>query len=105
MLSIQKCPTDKTGLEYTTSTSDIPSTFKTLCVKPTVPEPPPACMDKGKAVIGRDVPAITEPTQIPPTKRKPPICHHCGLSCPTQVSTPPCSEIEGQEGATMESYI
>jgi hypothetical protein len=49
-------------------------------VEPTVPEPPPTYMEKGKAVIGRDVPAVAEPTQIPPTKREPPICHHCGLN-------------------------
>jgi hypothetical protein len=51
-----------------------------MFVKPTVPEPPPTCMDKREAVIGRDVPAVAEPTQIPPNKRKPLICHHCGLS-------------------------
>jgi hypothetical protein len=60
MLSVQKSPTDKTGLRYVASTSDIPSTSKTAFVKPTVPELPPACMDKGKAVIGGDVPAIAE---------------------------------------------
>lgn len=60
MLSVQKSPTDKTGLGYVSSTSDIPSTFKTVFVKPTVPELPPACMDKGKAVIGGDVPAVAE---------------------------------------------
>jgi hypothetical protein len=45
MLSIQKCPTDKTGLGYVALTSDIPSTSKTVFVKPTVPEPPPALVD------------------------------------------------------------
>jgi hypothetical protein len=78
MLSVQKSPTDKIGLGYVASTSDISS--KTVFVKPTVPEPPPACMDKGKAVIGGDVSAVVEPTQMPPTKREPPICHQCGLS-------------------------
>jgi len=52
MLSIQKCPTDKTGLGYVASTSDIPSTSKIVFVKPIVPEPPPAFVDKGKVVIG-----------------------------------------------------
>jgi hypothetical protein len=80
MLSVQKSPTEKTGLAYVASTFDIPFTFKTVFVKPTVPKPPPACMDKGKAIIGGDVPAVAEPTQMPPTKREPPICHDCGLS-------------------------
>jgi len=59
MLSIQKCPTDKTGLGYVASTSDIPSTSKIVFVKPTVPEPPPACVDKGKAIIGGEDPVGT----------------------------------------------
>jgi hypothetical protein len=80
MLSVQKSPTNKTGLGYVASTSDIPSTSKTVFVKPTVPELLPACMDRGKAIIGGDVLTITEPTQKPPTMRGPPICHHCGLS-------------------------
>jgi hypothetical protein len=42
MISIQKCPIDKTRLGYVASTSDIPSTSKTVFVKPTVLEPPPA---------------------------------------------------------------
>jgi hypothetical protein len=49
MLSIQKCPTDKTGLRYVpSSTYDTPSTSKTILVKPVIPEPPPSCVDKGK---------------------------------------------------------
>jgi hypothetical protein len=80
MLSIQKSPTDKTGLGYVAFTSDIPSTSKTIFVMPTVPEPPPACMDKGKAAIGGDVLVEAKPTQMPLTKRKPPKCHHYGLS-------------------------
>jgi hypothetical protein len=51
-----------------------------MFVKPIVPEPPPACVDKGKAVIGRDVLVVAKPTQKPPTMRGPPICNHCGLS-------------------------
>jgi hypothetical protein len=62
MLSIQKCPANKTGLGYVAFTSYIPSTSKSVFVKPTVPEPPPPCMKKGKVVIGRDVPAVAEPT-------------------------------------------
>jgi hypothetical protein len=80
MLSIQKSPTDKTELGYVASSSNIPSTSKTVFVKPTILEPPSACMDKGNEVIGGDVPATTKVTQKLPTIRRPPICHHCGLS-------------------------
>jgi hypothetical protein len=62
MLSVQKSPTDKTGLRYVASTSDIPFTSKTVFVKSTIPQPPPACMDKGKVVIGGDVSAVAEST-------------------------------------------
>jgi hypothetical protein len=55
MLSIQKSPTDKTGLEHVASSSNIPSTSKTIFIKPTVPKPPSTCMDKGKEVIGGDI--------------------------------------------------
>jgi hypothetical protein len=41
MLSIQKCPNDKTGLGYVAPSSDIPSSSKTVFVKPPVLEPPP----------------------------------------------------------------
>jgi hypothetical protein len=37
-------------------------------------------MDKGKAVIDGDIPAVTKPTQKPPTMRGLPICYHYGLS-------------------------
>jgi len=63
MLSIQKSPTNKTGLGYVAHPSDIP-------------EPPLTIVDKGNDVIGGDIPII----QKPPTIRRPPICHHCGLS-------------------------
>jgi len=78
MLSIQKSPTDETGLEYVASTSNIPSTSKTVFVKPTVRKPSITCMDKGKEVIGGDVLAVAKATQKPPTIRGPPICHHYG---------------------------
>jgi hypothetical protein len=55
MLSIQKSLTDKTGLGYVASPSDIPSTSRTVFVKPTVPEPPTIIRDKRKEVIGGDV--------------------------------------------------
>jgi hypothetical protein len=37
-------------------------------------------MDKGKEVIGGDVPAIANATQKLPTIRRPLICNHYGLS-------------------------
>jgi hypothetical protein len=76
MLSIQKSPTDKTGLGYIAPPSNIPSTFRNVFVKLTVPEPPLTIVDKGKDVIGGDIPI----TQKPPIIRRPPICHHYGLS-------------------------
>jgi chromosome segregation ATPase len=48
MLSIQKSPNDKNGLWYVASSYDIPSSSKTVFVKPTVPELPPAVEDKQK---------------------------------------------------------
>jgi hypothetical protein len=76
MLSIQKSPTDKTGLGYVAHASNIPFTSKTVFVKPTVLEPPPTVEEKGKDKIIGDVSGA----QKPPTIRKSPICHHCGLS-------------------------
>jgi len=80
MLSIQKSPTDKTGLGYVAPSSDIPYTSRIVFVKPTVPEPPSVGLDKGKEVIDGDVPASAIVTQKPHIIRRPPICHHCGLS-------------------------
>jgi hypothetical protein len=52
MLSIQKCPTDKTGLEYVPpSTSETLSTSKIVFVKLVIPESPLSCVDKGKTVM------------------------------------------------------
>jgi hypothetical protein len=48
-LSIQKSSTDKTGLGYVASTSDIPSTSKTVL------KPLTTYVDKGKDVIGGGV--------------------------------------------------
>jgi hypothetical protein len=73
MLSIQKSPTNKIGLGYVAYSFDIHSTSKTIFIEPTV-------LDKGKEVIGGDVPASAKATQKPPTIRRPPICHHYGLS-------------------------
>jgi hypothetical protein len=76
MLSIQKSPTDKTRLGYIAPPSDIPSTSRIVFVKPTVPEPPLTVMNKGNDIIGGDIPGTPKPITI----RRPPICHHCGLS-------------------------
>jgi hypothetical protein len=79
MLSIQMCPTDKTGLGYVPpSTSDIPSTSKTIFVKPIIPESPPSVVDKGKTVMDGEVPVIPQPPAKLPIKRKPLTCHQCG---------------------------
>jgi len=75
MLSIQKSLIDKTGLGYLAPPSNIPSTSRTVFVKPTIPKPPFTVVDKGKDIIGGDILI----TQKPPTIRQPPICHHCGL--------------------------
>jgi hypothetical protein len=76
MLSIQKSPTDKTGLGYVAPPTNTSSTSRTVFVKPTVPDPPPIIEDKGKDKLNGDVPG----TQKPPSIRRSPICHHCGLS-------------------------
>jgi hypothetical protein len=76
MLSIQNSPTDKTGLEYVAPPFDIPSSSRTVFVKPAVPEPPPTVEDKGKDKINGDVTS----TQKPPSIRNSPIYQHCGLS-------------------------
>jgi len=76
LLSIQKSPTDKTGLGYVAPSSDAPSSSKNVFVKTTVQEPPPTVEDKGKDKVNDDVPGTQEPHPI----RRPPICHHCGLS-------------------------
>jgi hypothetical protein len=88
MLSIQKSPTDKTGLGYVAPPSNIPSTFKTVFVKPAIPEPPPTIEDKGKDQINGHVLG----TQKPPSIKKFPICHHCGLSGHVR---PQCSLLKG----------
>lgn len=56
MLSIHKSRTDKTRLGYVAPFSNISSTSRTVFVKPTVPEPPLTIMDKGRDVIGGDIP-------------------------------------------------
>jgi len=76
MLSVQKSPSDKTGLGYEAPSSDAPPTSKTVFVKPAVPEPPPTVEDNGKDKVNDDVTGTQKPHSI----RRPPICHHCGLS-------------------------
>jgi hypothetical protein len=56
MLSIQKSPTDKTGLGYVAPPTNTPSTSKTIFLKPAVPDPPPIAEDKRKDKINDDVP-------------------------------------------------
>jgi hypothetical protein len=85
LLSIQKSPTDKTGLGYVA-----PSSSKTVLVKPTVLEPPPTVEDKGKDKVNDDVPGTQEPHSI----RRPPICNHCGLSGHVH---PQCSLLKEQK--------
>jgi hypothetical protein len=77
MLSIQKCPTDKTGLGYV-PTSNTPSTSKTIFVKPVIPDSPPPRVDKGKIVMEEEGPVNSQPLLKLPIRRKPPTCHHCG---------------------------
>jgi hypothetical protein len=90
MLSIQKSPTDKTGLGYVAPSSDAPSTSKTVFVKPTIPEPPPIAEDKGKDKINDDVPGTKKPYSI----RRSLIWHHCGLSGHVR---PQCSLLKAQK--------
>jgi hypothetical protein len=90
MLSIQKSRTNKTSLGYVVPLSDIPSTSKTIFVKPIVPKPPPTVEDKGKDKINGDVP----PTQKLPTIKRSPICHHCGLNWHVR---PQCSLLKAQK--------
>jgi hypothetical protein len=90
MLSIQKSPNDKTGLGYVASSSDVPSSSKTVFVKPTVPELPPTVEDKQKEKVNDDVPGTQEPHSI----KRPPIYHHCGRSGHVQ---PQCSLLKAQK--------
>jgi hypothetical protein len=73
MLSIQKCPTDQTGLSYVP-----PSTSQNIFVKLVIPESPPSCVDKGKTVMEGEFPSIPQPLAKLPIRRKPPTCNHCG---------------------------
>jgi hypothetical protein len=95
MLSIQKSPTDKTSLGYVASSSDAPSSSKIVFVKPTVPEPPLIAEDKGKDKVNDDVLGTQKPHSI----RRPPICHHYGLSGHVR---PQCSLLKSQKAKTKK---
>jgi hypothetical protein len=90
MLSIQKSPRDKTGLGYVASSSDVPSSSKTVFVPPTVPELPLVIEDKQKEKVNDDVPG----TQQPHSTRRPHICHHYGLNGHVR---PQCSLLKAQK--------
>jgi hypothetical protein len=89
MLSIQKSPTDKTGLGYVAPPTDTPSTSRTVFVKSGVPDPPHV-EDKGKDKLNGNV----QGTQKPPSIRRSPICYHCGLSGHVR---PQCSLLKAQK--------
>jgi hypothetical protein len=95
MLSIQKSPTDKTDLRYVAPPTDTLSTFKTVFVKPAVPEPPPIAEDKGKDKINDDVPGTKKTHSI----RRSPISHHWGLS---EHVRPQCSLLKAQKVKTKK---
>jgi hypothetical protein len=95
MLSIQKNPTDKTGLGYVALPSDIPFASMTVFVKPAVLEPLTTVEDKGKDRINGDIPG----TQKPPSIRKSPICRHYGLSGHVR---PQCSLLKAQKAKGQE---
>jgi siderophore synthetase component len=61
MLSIQKSPTDKTGLEYVAPSSDTHSTSRTIFVKPAVLDPPPTVENKGKTSLMEMFRALRSP--------------------------------------------
>jgi hypothetical protein len=63
---------------------------QTVFVKPTVPELPLADEDKQKEKVNDDDPGTQQPHSI----RRPPICHHCGLSGHVR---PQCSLLKAQK--------
>jgi hypothetical protein len=85
MLKGQKCSSDKTGLgfdKFAGSSSHIPSTSKTVFVKPEIAEPRDACMDKGKEIIVCENANIKSTVPILKHSRLGSLatCHHCGVS-------------------------
>jgi hypothetical protein len=95
MLSIQKSPTDKIGLGNVAPLSNIPSTSRTIFVKPTALEPPPTVEDKGKDKINGDVLGTQKPLSI----KKSPMCHHCSLSGHVR---PQCSFLKAQRAKVKQ---
>jgi hypothetical protein len=90
MLSIQKSPTDKTGLGYVAPPSGTPSTSRTVFVKPAVPESPPLLKIKGRTSLMEIFRALRGPFSI----KRFLICHHCGLSGHVR---PQCSLLKAQK--------
>jgi hypothetical protein len=83
MLSKQKCSTDKTGLGFgatSSNVSNIASSSKTVFVKPKFEEPQNAYMDKGKGIVGDEAKVLAKPVKKPPNKRSLPSCYYCGIS-------------------------
>jgi len=92
MLSIQKSPNDKTGLGYVASSSDVPSSSKTVFVKPTVLELPPAVEDKQKEKVNDDVPGTHQPHSI----IRPPYLPSLRSQCACSASVLPLESSKGQ---------
>jgi len=82
MLSIQKSPTDKTGLGYVA-----PSSSKTVFVKPTVPEPPPTVEDKWKDKVNDPQCSLLKAQKAKAKKEVPRQAHH-GTRPAAQHQTP-----------------
>jgi len=97
MLSGQKCSSDKTGLGFVVTTSDvskIASSSKTVFLKPKIEEPQNACMDKGKGNVGDETKVHIEPIKKPPSKRSLPTCHHCAINNHIR---PHCPQLRAQK--------
>jgi hypothetical protein len=101
MLSIQKCPADKTRPGYVPpSTFNTPSTSKTIFVKLVILESPPSCVDKEKTIMEGEVLFIPQPLAKLPIKRKPPTCHHCGE---LEHTRPKCPHREAQRKTNRQA--
>jgi hypothetical protein len=95
MLSIQKSPTDKTGLGYVAPSSDAPSTSKTVFLKPTVLEPPPIIEDKGKDKVNDDVSGTQKASFHHKTSHMPSL--RFKWACSSSVLPPKSSESQSPE--------
>jgi hypothetical protein len=80
MLSVHNSSSDKTCLVYVASSFDIASTSKIVFVKPTVPEPQIAYVDKDKGITGGEINVSVEPVKSSLNKKSLPTCYHCGIS-------------------------